>query len=713
MYTWISRVLLLVFSFQVIAPQLVQAQGVPYGVPGVPPAGTGYSYRTMDVPTDSLEDKVRAAAERAKDKPFSQATTLAELDQMYNDYREELLDLYDTIEVNNMADYSALYDAVITLHKLSDEYYPHLKKFQAQEEAHARRIAEAEERRRQMREVSMPLRPVIVNDATYVAPSASGQLMQQAPLDIPICDFTDPSELTVEDVVERIDPFPEIIVHNNAFCTATAAEMLIHTIDALISQSALSEEDTDFWTDYLPRLSARMQYKYYRLPDVTSSSDPSTIMLVGSYRVLLYKVHQLYKKLGLQDPLTWKRIEMDVPVYKIRPNVLAYNAYVENYKKQVQKIREEYQKKPKRLDAPRDVGPLIPPMLSLEEFQAQGERTITQDEWAQFSFQLPWGYENAGSTGTEHKVSEEDDGYLFFRKILDKFKSEFYAIKNNKETKPGSTLYASLRTQIETMLAFSTTIGEPSTLGTVVVAFDENEKVDEITKVVTPSPLLVEHAELIQTAFNTVVSTLKNLPPNDTAAINYSKEKIVALAGPAYSTATRIAAIGAAGMLNKASEWTEEGSQSNSATDNALAFDQETREKLVGYAADFYKDFNPLYNYYENYTQEEQDIIAGKDIRGNPSMAAVSQHTSSYERLTRPFHDYGLDSKQMVIVQDQLVTDIHNLLPVNAPGRIWNVALSRYQADHAQISLTSIPDNTGKPLLNPLVTMLSPGCTSI
>ena len=106
------------------------------------------------------------------------------------------------------------------------------------------------------------------------------------------------------------------------------------------------------------------------------------------------------------------------------------------------------------MDAPRDIGPIIPPMLSLEEFQAKGERTINRDEWAQFSFQLPWGYENAGSTETEHKVSEEDDAYHFFHKILDKFKSEFYAIKNNKGAKPGSALYAALNIQIETMLSF-------------------------------------------------------------------------------------------------------------------------------------------------------------------------------------------------------------------------------------------------------------------
>ena len=333
MYTWISRVLLLVFSFQVIAPQLVQAQGGSYGVPGVPPAGTGYSYRTMDVPTDSLEDKVRAVVERAKDKPFSQATTLTELDQMYNEYREELADLYDTIEVNNMADYSALYDVVMALHKLSDEYYPHLKKFQARAEA----IAQAEERRRQMRKESMYVRPTIVNDATYVAPSASGQLMTQQKLDFIRCSrFSFPTDfsnieavldeakissedlynlkaaktsvdnfpklqkalknagltiedlssylnatLFIDDLVEGIDPFPEMM-SESSLDVACAAEMLIHTIDEQLSQSALSEEDTDFWTDYLPRLSARMQYKYYRLPDVTSSPDPSTIMLVGS-----------------------------------------------------------------------------------------------------------------------------------------------------------------------------------------------------------------------------------------------------------------------------------------------------------------------------------------------------------------------------------------------------------------------------------------------
>lgn len=723
MYTWLSRGLLLVFTFQVVAPQLAQAQ-MRYPVPT-----PTYSTQTGVPSTESLEAMIRAATEHAGGQSFAQAKTLAQLDDLYNQQRKELIDLYDTIEVNvsmengmesmgqNMSNYSALYDVVLALHKLSDEYYPHVKKFQAK--------ARQEQARRDMLTIDLHPTPTIVNDATYVAPSASGQLLPPGQqISLAICSFVSEAT-TVEDLVEILDPFQEIKGEypegqNYGSCTTYAAEALSHYIDGFLAQSSLSQDDTDFWTDFLPRLTARMQHSYYGLPATTSSGNLVSILNRGTFRVLLYKVHQLYKKLGFQDPLTWQRIEKEVPSYKIRPNALAYQAYVNTYNQNKRKLEKEHEEKIKQFKQthpwaePADLPKLIlPKKLSLPEFQKQGEQ-IVQDSGTTFgtgATSIPAGYEYVETVGTETQITQHDDDFNFFHNILRDFESEFRAIKNNKETKPGTALYTSLRTQVEAMLTYSTIIGEPSTLEMVATTLDEREKVDELTKAVTPSPLLVENSDLIQTAFNTVISALRNIPSNDTFAIKVSKDKIVTLTEPQYGTATRIAAIGAVGLLNKATKWEEEGVANNPTTNTELAFDEETRQKVASYAADFYKDLNPKLNYYENFSQDDLFAMQGKTVSRNPTIKGAMDANSDMARMNNkyPTRSYGLDSKQMVILQDQLVTDIHNLLPIQAPKRVWNAAESRYRANpHATWTLEKIPDNTGKTIWDPFHPSVNP-----
>ncbi len=808
MYTWISRVMVLVFSLQLLVPQGAYAQlyepqetyDIGYDTPyrdnlyAITDAALQaniernkpiqFQRRELDFPADAtraayklpvkvnlpakgpagiapalldaqlaMESGLRARLHKQledllHEKPLAGET----LDAFFQRRLDTLADIYDTLDVGNDQEmHNALYEVVAAMHQLAQDYAPfHTSTLMANSQRHVPVRGST-----QTITVPTPMPDSIpgpkhvynTGDGTPADPfiqAISEQFAQKLQAE------------TVEDddVVELMDPlFPQLKPINpdaqfpegwendlsrgatasyaaTRVMSAYGAEMMVHRLNVLLMSPELSEEDAEFWTDFLPRLQARVRYRYDHTPSIIENPTWDVIMLKSALRVLLYKIHLMYNKIGLTDPTTTvysKETVTTLPATEkiVRPTRAAYQKYVAAFRKHADQMALLWNNSAaERLTAPLPDAPNLNPM-PFDEFQEKFTLRISMFQ------EIPTGYEEVPNDPSANGQDAAEQTTYSAVNIFSDMNEHFLGLFMREldwllGSEPDTPEYAYATLLVEAIVNYALTIGKPEALKEVIARLDVPEEDKDDIKF--PTDFNIKHNDLLQTVFVSIVGTLKDGGSN-LNIIQRSKELLVELSGPDYNTTTRIQALGAAGLLNKAGLWKEKDGNDNSEVNKALAFSDEDREKLVKYAADFYKNLNPLYNYNQNpewlksfgafVTEQRSKHIDAFNFNPNKTekiMASMGEEelreaAREYQRAATEalsvLPTYGLDAKQAVVLQDQLVANIHNLLPVQAPKRVW-VAQHGYVADPATlVELKEIPEEKDKKVSNATTTSLT------
>lgn len=111
------------------------------------------------------------------------------------------------------------------------------------------------------------------------------------------------ADLTEGDLVEYIDPMnPENFA--NFYDTIYAAEILANTIDGY-RIIGFSQKETSLREDWLMRTQQRVLYRYTTFQSANLDIPALTrIQMKGTLRLLLLKIHLLYRQYGWEDPLS-------------------------------------------------------------------------------------------------------------------------------------------------------------------------------------------------------------------------------------------------------------------------------------------------------------------------------------------------------------------------------------------------------------------------
>ena len=106
MFTWLCRLMILVFTFNIVAPELAYAQ-----------QGTSSA-----VSSKKIWEKVEKQIYKSQTTPLASAKTLDELNKIYADQLEALTELYMNTPVTDGLSYESLALLVMQMHELSDSY---------------------------------------------------------------------------------------------------------------------------------------------------------------------------------------------------------------------------------------------------------------------------------------------------------------------------------------------------------------------------------------------------------------------------------------------------------------------------------------------------------------------------------------------------------------------------------------------------------------
>jgi len=612
MLTWMSRILIFVFVFNILSPELLRAQQT----------------TASPVPTDLKEQIAAAVATK-----LSSAKSENELEKTYASQLAGLRKLYENFDVSDpVTAFLALEEIVSQMHQLSSRYALAKQKFIdaqiAQESKEAWEFSQT------------PQGKIMTQDNTYVRldmlPVNPGNLFLKR---------LSSDELSVEEIVETMDPVEmhpvEGMSANQRYTVFTpvangsdqsaAAEVLYNTIGQALKQSALSAGEIAFWTDSLPKMQVRA---YHALDKLEFSKESEIIMARNTKRLLLYQIHKLYEKLGLDDPLTTDVVRTRTETPYAQPTRQTY----EKYKKEIErqnKTRTEIQK-----------TALITPSYE----------TYVSSHSLPASEQIPAGYEVKTVVRTEEKKKKNNALFEHFRKL---FIQEMKQLKESAE--PGSEEMALLKLQTEGAVRYMLLADYPGEI-TSMVRLLENDDKEAIINFQT------DYGEVLETLFSTLVETGKLFPLSDTT-IQSVQGQLLTLADFKQNNAfvTRTLAIVSAGLLNVSDKWNavqvaSEGYTHVTGTDytqeeatqmklafgavNNFKFSDKQRQLLAKYAVDIYAPMNIFF----------PELIPG------------------HSGLTTAINDalgHGLDAEQIQSLQKELAVALDNLCPLPAFATKW------------------------------------------
>lgn len=211
------------------------------------------------------------------------------------------------------------------------------------------------------------------------------------------------------------------------------------------------------------------------------------------------------------------------------------------------------------------------------------------------------------------------------------FLNEARAIKGEKDTKPGTTNYALLKLHMEYAVRYAVLANQPQTLTDLVELFEQDP-----TRVFPRDKFETDYLEVLGTIFSGVVETIK-LFPIEQDALNAMTTWLVTMAKPAQDINTRVLAISASGLLNidkSKSAFTAEAKETLSNKEKFYKMSETQRATIVQYAVDIYASLT------------------------NSGPYGMSS--------------YGLDSKQMQTLANDLALSIERLLPVLGREAVWS-----------------------------------------
>ena len=270
MMSWMCRVLILVFMFYIVAPDMLQAQAVS---------------------RQNIERRVTAQVGQLN-KPLSQAQTGEELDQIYDAQAADLAAKYDAVEVTaENPNYQKLYQLITQRHQLEKDYYVSVEKFYPGKHS--------------------PY-PFALDYQIGSDPRASIKETEKK-LTKDFLDGVRKAEVDVIDLLETLDPFSIPYAKEQALGNweriGYSAEIIYNTLLALEKR----KEDLQSFRPYLPHIFIRAMHSLQNLPSqpadfqnvvlaTVEHNHENLIMARGTLRTLIDQVLFLIQKSGLPKP---------------------------------------------------------------------------------------------------------------------------------------------------------------------------------------------------------------------------------------------------------------------------------------------------------------------------------------------------------------------------------------------------------------------------
>ncbi len=289
MLTWLSRIMIIVFMFNIFTPELAFARR-----------------NRRSERRSRMEQAVAARIENTPKKGFSSAKNRDELTEIYATLMTDLANTYDSLEfTNDMAFYNKLAETVEKMHDTTEKYAFYRDAYIKVEKESSNRVQTP---------YAPTYEPAI--DNTYYQPHVNVGRVIDIETNITVEKFLDrvkQNQLSVVDLVEEMDPLtleeyddsgelkiirdltPSIKSNASYLVTAYAAEVILNTLNSLSKEEAKDSEVLDL----LARIQARAIYRLDHLPD---GLNENAIMARGTLRTLLNRISVIYNQAGRKDP---------------------------------------------------------------------------------------------------------------------------------------------------------------------------------------------------------------------------------------------------------------------------------------------------------------------------------------------------------------------------------------------------------------------------
>ena len=658
MLVHICRLMILIFLFNIVAPQLVQAQQVP--------------------PAEQIERSVRERVEQMRGKQVAYSLNMTEEEALTaRDTRlEELADLYDLAETPQ-----EMQKIVVLMHQTHEQYVSQYKEPKS-------KMQEGEDLLRQQQQNmlvqpndAIPT-PAQLSPAIAIADQETAMRQLSASRNSFLRRLNN-DEITPDELVEYIDPLDPS--QNDLTLTMYAGEVLSNDFLGL---TLIKEEEIDKATiEELVPFALRLQQRaFYRLEQL--NKEPlvrGVIMARGTLRLLLYRIHQFLKKYKKEDSFAsmfadeqnpqnqapGARTQVPQKIWIEYPTRAAYDAYVRRVEAQNARNR--------RSEATARRGISI--VATYEVYKEQNTRRYTHRP----TTAVPRGYKReekfigsapaprANNNRNRQNAAAQPDFKIPANPMAD-FVKEFKELKQ-KDPKAGSEDFYNLQLQTQyTTRYFLLTQGETSganVLDTIINALEKKPSGRLIGQGYNPTDYETQYSAIIDDFYHTIYETVRAFPMDATMqqiVLKFLEDS----AGPSHATDTRVSALAAASLLNRANkpaapysmEWLKQQEQGEK-PENALLFDNkiwlsdDLRDKLGRYVVDIYK---PLQTYH--------------------------------------YEDYGQDSDQMVAMGDLLAYIYEGFLPLLVPGTKWEKnncagypSVRRADYEH-RVMLQALEDNS-------------------
>ncbi len=628
----ICRLMILIFLFNTLAPQLVQAQQVP----------------SREAIARSVQERVNEAT--ATKVTYSLNMTEEEALAVRDTRLEELADLYDEAETPQ-----EIQKIVGLMHQAYEQYNTSYK-------------IPKEKKNREDEEFEQRLRPnyTAPNDAIPTAAQISPVIAmagKQAELDKLAASRNNflrrlnNDEITPDELVEYVDPLDT--TQDDLVLTTYAGEVLSNDFLSLtmMKEEEIDQETIEELVPFALRLQQRVHYRLKQLNTETFYSSP-IIMARGTLRLLLYRIHQFLDKFKKKDPFASVFADNENPqgngssaqsqqrtMWIEYPTRATYNAYVRRVEAQNAQNR--------RTEVTSSRG--ITLVGTYEMYKEQHTRRYTRRP----TTAVPRGYtreeitpsstgratgpqanNNRGRQAAQNNPKLEIPG-----NPMADFIKEFLALKE-KSPKAGSEDFYNLQLQMEyttryflltqssvsAMRLFGLNNMKSNALYTIINALEKKPSGRLIGAGYNPTDYETQYSAIIDDFYHTIYETVRAFPIDTTMqgnVLNFLEET----AGPNHATDTRVSALAAASLFNRANkpktglpgsledmvrqqQLQEKGESTN--PKNALSFDNKLflsdklRDKLGKYVVDIYK---PLVRYnYEDYGQDSKQMVAMGDM---------------------------------------------------------------------------------------------------
>lgn len=621
----ICRLMILIFSFNIIAPQLVQAQQVP----------------SAEQIERSVKERVQAAT--AEKVTYSLSMTEEEALTVRDTRLEELADLYDEAETPE-----EIQKIVQLMHLAYDQYDTLYKKPKEKKDQRDQEFYEMTHPTYTHPNDAIPT-PAQMSPAVAMA-GRQAELDRMAAARNNFLRRLNNDEITPDELVEYVDPLD--LTNSDLVLTTYAGEVLTNDFLALVlmQEEEIDQETMDELVPFALRVQQRVAYRLDKLNDGSFSN--SVIMARGTLRLLLYRIHQFLNKYKKKDPFASTFADEEDPQDGSRTQTPQQKMWIEyptraTYNSYVRRIQAQNAQN-RRTDAPSRLT--IAP--TYEMYKEQHTRRYTRRP----TTAVPRGYTReevtaptAGARGPQARNNNNrgrqntptpPDFKIPANPMAD-FVKEFLALKE-KSPKAGSETFYSLQLQTEyttryflltqsdvsSLRLFGQRDSASNVLHTIINALEKKPSERLIGQGYNPTNYETQYSAIIDDFYHTIYETVRAFPIDATMqhnVLNFLEDS----AGPHHATDTRVSALAAASLLNRANnprpvlpgsleELAQQQQGSGENPKNALSFDNKVvlsdalRDKLGKYVVDIYK---PLVRYnYEDYGQDSKQMVAMGDM---------------------------------------------------------------------------------------------------